>query len=176
LDAGAPALMISYAVGRIGCHLSGDGDWGINNLLNKPNWMIFVPDSLWSTRYPHNVIGAGISIPGCTGKYCNILEYPVFPTAIYETIMCFCFFLLLWSLRKKFELKPGTLFSMYLILNGFERFLIEQIRIDSEYNIFGNYVKQSEIIAVLIFIAGIISYFHFNRSHRYVSIIKTKNI
>ena len=31
VDAAAPALMIAYAVGRIGCQVAGDGDWGIYN-------------------------------------------------------------------------------------------------------------------------------------------------
>ena len=47
MDAIAPALMLGYAVGRIGCQLSGDGDWGIVNELSKPGWFIF-PDWAWA--------------------------------------------------------------------------------------------------------------------------------
>jgi len=34
-DSAAPALMIAYAIGRMGCHFSGDGDWGIFNTAYK---------------------------------------------------------------------------------------------------------------------------------------------
>ncbi|HLG40138.1 MAG TPA: prolipoprotein diacylglyceryl transferase family protein, partial [Chitinophagaceae bacterium] len=52
-DAAAPALMLAYAVGRIGCQVAGDGDWGITNLKPKPfSWL---PDWMWSYTYPHNV-------------------------------------------------------------------------------------------------------------------------
>jgi prolipoprotein diacylglyceryltransferase len=39
LDIGAPGMMLSYGIGRIGCQMSGDGDWGINNLMAKPHWL-----------------------------------------------------------------------------------------------------------------------------------------
>ena len=58
MDAGAPAMILGYAVGRMGCQLSGDGDWGIVNTSPKPDWF-FLPDWLWSFRYPHNVIEEG---------------------------------------------------------------------------------------------------------------------
>ena len=65
VDAFAPVLMLGYAIGRIGCQVSGDGDWGIVNNTRKPiSWM---PDWLWSYQYPHNVIGEGVPIPGCSG-------------------------------------------------------------------------------------------------------------
>ena len=56
IDSAAPSLMIGYAIGRIGCHLSGDGDWGIDNLAPKPNWLSWAPDWIWSYDYPHNVV------------------------------------------------------------------------------------------------------------------------
>ncbi|MEJ0080779.1 MAG: hypothetical protein WDM78_07450 [Puia sp.] len=48
----------------------------------------FLPNWLFGYPYPHNVIGAGIKIPGCTGPYCSYLPIPVFPTPFYETIVC----------------------------------------------------------------------------------------
>ena len=59
-DAAAPAMIIGYGIGRIGCQVSGDGDWGIANL--QPNPYPFLPDWLWSYRYPHNVINEGVPI------------------------------------------------------------------------------------------------------------------
>ncbi|HZH02013.1 MAG TPA: prolipoprotein diacylglyceryl transferase family protein, partial [Flavisolibacter sp.] len=101
-DGVAPALMLAYAIGRIGCQVSGDGDWGIVN--NNPKPFSWLPDWMWAFKYPNNVNEAGVPIPGCVGKYCNVLPEAVYPTPFYETIMATIFFLILWSLRKK--LKP----------------------------------------------------------------------
>ena len=60
-DAFAPSLILAYGIGRIGCKLSGDGDWGIVNNNIKPEWMSFLPDWMWSYNYPHNVINEGVS-------------------------------------------------------------------------------------------------------------------
>lgn len=154
LDAAAPALMLAYALGRIGCHLSGDGDWGIDNLSPKPGWLHSFPDWVWAYKYPHNVISAGIPISGCDGKYCNELLNPVFPTPLYEIIICSLLFGVLWFLRKRIKI-GGILFCVYLIFNGVERFFIEKIRIDSEYHILGFAIKQAELIAACLVIAGL---------------------
>ncbi|MCR6720610.1 MAG: prolipoprotein diacylglyceryl transferase [Chitinophagaceae bacterium] len=122
-DSAAPALMLAYGVGRIGCQVSGDGDWGIDNV--KPNPYSWLPDWMWSYTYPHNVNEVGEQIPGCVGKYCAELPVPVYPTPLYEVIMALLLFALLWSVRKKLKV-PGTLFALYLIVNGLERFLIEK--------------------------------------------------
>src|SRR5438045_3797794 len=84
-DAAAPALMLAYAVGRIGCQVAGDGDWGIVNTKPKP--FSALPDWMWRYTYPHNVARQGDPIPGCTDKFCFQLSQPVFPTPFYETIM-----------------------------------------------------------------------------------------
>jgi prolipoprotein diacylglyceryltransferase len=198
-DAAAPALMLAYGTGRIGCQVSGDGDWGIVNsayavgpnlksipasaevfqttLAKNSDFYIgqfgslsnaqhlslkgpsFLPDWVFGYAYPHNVIGEGIKISGCTGPYCSYLPMPVFPTAFYETIICVGLFFLLWSLRKKF-LVPGTLFAFYLMINGIERFFIEKIRVNTRYSIFGFHPTQAEIIStLLIFGGGFLYYF-----------------
>ena len=154
LDAASPALMIAYSVGRIGCQLAGDGDWGIDNLAIKPSWLNFIPDWAWSYTYPNNVINEGAPIKGCEGQYCHVLQNPVFPTPLYEIIVCAFLFLVLWSLRKRIN-TAGILFSIYLIFNGLERYFIEKIRIDSEYHIFNFSIKQAELIALVLIISGI---------------------
>jgi prolipoprotein diacylglyceryltransferase len=148
--------MISYGIGRVGCQVAGDGDWGIVN--NRPNPYSWLPDWVWSYTYPHNVINAGVPIPGCEGNYCNELPLPVYPTAFYETVACFLLFVLLWSLRKKITV-PGRLFGLYLAVNGVERFFIEKIRVNTKYNIFGFQPTQAEIISSLLVITGIIIWF-----------------
>jgi phosphatidylglycerol---prolipoprotein diacylglyceryl transferase len=151
-DAIAPALMIAYAIGRIGCQVAGDGDWGIVNHNPKPfGWL---PDWMWAFKFPHNVNEAGVPIPGCEGKYCNQLPEAVYPTAFYETVICFVFFGVLWTLRKR--LKPyGALFALYLILNGIERFLIEKIRVNNKLDLMGFHPTQAEVISVSLVIIGV---------------------
>lgn len=152
-DSIAPALMIAYAIGRIGCQVAGDGDWGIVN--TSPNPIGFLPDWMWSFTFPHNVNEAGVPIPGCEGKYCNQLPQPVYPTAFYETVMCFILFGVLWALRKR--LKPfGALFALYLILNGLERFLIEKIRVNNKMNLLGFEPTQAEVISAGLIVTGVI--------------------
>ncbi len=152
-DSVAPSLMIAYAIGRIGCQVSGDGDWGIANKNANPfKWL---PDWMWSYTYPHNVNEAGVSIPGCIGRYCNQLAEPHYPTPFYETVVCLILFGILWSLRKR--LKPfGAVFALYLILNGIERFFIEKIRVNNRLDIFGFQPTQAEVISIFLIVTGII--------------------
>lgn len=161
IDACAPSLMLAYGTGRLGCHIAGDGDWGIANVAEKPSWF-FLPDWMWSYNYPHNVNNAGVPIPDCTGKYCSVLDPPVFPTPLYEAAACILLFLLLWSLRKRITV-PGVMFSLYLILNGVERFFIEKIRVNNTYEIFGKHITQAEIIAVVLFILGTLGILYFRK-------------
>jgi phosphatidylglycerol---prolipoprotein diacylglyceryl transferase len=157
VDAFAPILMLGYAIGRIGCQVSGDGDWGIPNLNPKPfSWM---PDWLWAYQYPHNVVGEGVPIPGCTGPYCNQLVPAVYPTALYEVILCSFIFIVLWSIRKKIKV-PGQLFGIYLMFNGVERFLIESIRVNTKYESLPFQPTQAQIISVILLITGMLLTFN----------------
>ena len=154
IDSAAPALMLAYGVGRIGCQMSGDGDWGIVNLTPKPEWLNSFPDWIWSYDFPNNVINAGIYIDGCTGRFCSVLPQPVWPTALYEVIMCIILFSVLWLIRKRITI-PGLLFCIYLIMNGIERFFIEKIRVNTEYDILGG-ITQAEIISFCLIITGLL--------------------
>ncbi|MET4081892.1 phosphatidylglycerol:prolipoprotein diacylglycerol transferase [Pedobacter sp. UYP30] len=152
LDVGGPGMMLAYGVGRIGCHMAGDGDWGIANLHPKP--FTWVPDWLWSYKYPHNVIGEGVPIDGCVGRFCHQLAEGVYPTPLYEVIMCLLLFAFLWSIRKKIK-SPGLMFGIYMILAGVERFLIELIRVNSKYHAFGLAFTQAEMISTFLVFGGI---------------------
>lgn len=151
-DAMAPTMMLAYSLGRIGCQVSGDGDWGIESTGAKPfSWL---PNWMWSYKYPHNVNEIGEKIQGCTdAKYCNELPVGVFPTPFYEIVACFILFLIIWSLRKKFKI-PGTLFGLYLMLNGLERFFIEKIRVNTRLDIWFH-PTQAEVISTLLFLSGL---------------------
>ncbi|RZK56291.1 MAG: diacylglyceryl transferase [Pedobacter sp.] len=153
LDVGGPGMMLAYSVGRIGCHLSGDGDWGIPNLNPKP--FTWLPDWLWAYTYPNNVAREGNHIAGCIGNYCNELAQPVYPTPIYEVILAFILFIILWKIRERIKL-PGMMFGIYLMLNGVERFFIELIRVNSKYTVAGIPFTQAELISSLLFIGGLI--------------------
>jgi phosphatidylglycerol:prolipoprotein diacylglycerol transferase len=99
LDLCAVPLALGYAAGRIGCQVSGDGDYG------KP-W-----DGPWAMAYPHGVVPT---------------DRTVHPTPIYESLTMGLVALVLWRLRDR--LPTGHLFALYLILAGLERFLVEFIR------------------------------------------------
>lgn len=162
IDATAPAIMIGYAVGRLGCHFSGDGCWGIENTLTAPTW---IPQWLWASNYPGNVINAGIPIPGCHGDHCLALGTPVFPTSLYESLMAILAFSLLWLLRKHMK-APVTLFGVFLILNGTSRFLIEKIRVNHKYNILGLHLTQAEIISFILLVLGIAVILYFKKTYQ----------
>ena len=99
LDSCAPALAVGYAIGRIGCQLSGDGDYG------RPSHLP------WAMAYPDGTVAT---------------TQEVHPTPVYETLAMGLVALLLWHLRDRFA--PGVLFAIYLILAGVERLLVEIIR------------------------------------------------
>jgi phosphatidylglycerol:prolipoprotein diacylglycerol transferase len=163
IDATAPSLMLGYGVGRIGCHISGDGDWGINNLHPKPNWLSWAPDWVWAYDYPHNVLTEGVPMENCgQHKFCAHLSPAVFPTPFYEAIICIALFFVLWKIRKRIT-TPGVLFCVYLILNGFERFFIEKIRVNTLYHVNGFGFTQAELISTILFFLGIIGIFYFKR-------------
>lgn len=112
-DIAGPALAIAYGVGRIGCHVAGDGDWGT------------VTDAPWGVAYTNAIIGW---IDPTTG-----IPYPpgvrVHPTPIYEFIESVVVFGILWSLRGN-GYAAGTIAWLYMILAGFARFLVEFWRIN----------------------------------------------
>ncbi|GAB3931889.1 prolipoprotein diacylglyceryl transferase [Mucilaginibacter myungsuensis] len=153
-DIGSPGMMLAYAVGRIGCHLSGDGDWGIINSSIKPGWLGWLPDWMWSFRFPHNAIDAGVPIDSCIGEHCMILARGVYPTSFYEAAVCLILFGLMWAFRRQITI-PGLMFYLYLILNGIERYLIEQIRITDKHYFLAMAFTQAELIAVLFITGGI---------------------
>ncbi|MBX2817264.1 MAG: prolipoprotein diacylglyceryl transferase [Saprospiraceae bacterium] len=163
MDAFAPSFMMGYAVGRIGCQLSGDGDWGIVNTAPPPAWWFF-PEWLWAFDYPRNVLEKGIPIAGCEGIYCNRLREPVYPTPVYETVVSLLIFGLLWIWRKRVKV-AGMIFCIYLVLSGVERFYIEKIRVNDKIPMFGMEVTQAEIISVIMVILGIVGMFllHFKK-------------
>jgi len=164
-DAAGMAVIVGYGVGRLGCHFSGDGDWGITNNLVRPDWLRWLPDWAWAYTYPHNVINEGIrlancsipcciDVPGCATRYCSVLPEGVFPTSVYEFVMAMAIFGILYLLRKRIS-TAGILFGIFLIFNGIERFLIEFIRINDQHIFFGVQLSFSQYIALGLVALGI---------------------
>ena len=173
-DAVAPGLMLSYGVGRIGCQLSGDGDWGVPvkgpneywtheyDWSEAPSWLSWAPDWFWKYDYPHNVNGDGgptrAFVEGCQElkwNYCAKLDVPVFPTPLWEVVAALLLFGILWSIRKKIK-APGVLFCIYLIFNGIERFWIEGYRVNDHYDWLPGNWTQAELIAVMLITIGVV--------------------
>jgi phosphatidylglycerol:prolipoprotein diacylglycerol transferase len=105
LDLCSVPLALGYAIGRIGCQVSGDGDYG------KPS------DVPWAMGYPHGTVPTP---PGVR----------VHPTPIYETLAMGLVAWLLWRYRDR--VRPGILFAWYLVGAGTERFLVEFLRRNAE--------------------------------------------
>lgn len=146
-DAIAPGLMLAYGIGRIGCYLAGDGDWGVcSNLANKPDWL---PAWLWSENFEGNILGQ----PATALENCPPSATGVYPTMLYEFAASVAIFGALWALRKH-PYKSGWLFSLYLVLSGAWRFVIEKIRVNPSYDLLGLTVTQAEVIAVLLMLLG----------------------
>ncbi|CAA9514724.1 MAG: Prolipoprotein diacylglyceryl transferase [uncultured Solirubrobacteraceae bacterium] len=99
LDICSPALALGYAVGRVGCQVSGDGDYGT------------ATDLPWGMAFPDGVVPT---------------NDVVHPAPIYETLTMCLVGWWLWRMRETF--RPGVLFGLYLVLAGAERLLVEFVR------------------------------------------------
>jgi phosphatidylglycerol---prolipoprotein diacylglyceryl transferase len=120
LDIACIPLALGYAIGRIGCQVSGDGDYGIP-------W-----DGPWAMSYPHGTVPT---------------TQAVHPTPIYETLTMGLVAYWLWRNRDLF--RPGVLFAWYLVLSGLERFLVEFIRRNDEV-FAGLTAPQLESLALIV--------------------------
>ncbi len=120
-DAFAPGLAAAYAIGRIGCQLSGDGDYGLPS------------DLPWAMAYPDAIVPTDI---------------PVHPTPVYEALAMGGVTWLLWHYRTRPWANNGGLMGLYLVLTGIERFLVEFVRTNAR-SVFGLTVAQvTSIVAV----------------------------
>lgn len=156
-DCVTPGLMLAYGIGRMGCQLAGDGDWGIPNDAPMPEWLSFLPEWVWAYDYPNNVLNldlkqdfANMGLVSLTGK--------AYPTPIYEVVMSFIIFAFLWIMRHRWT-TPGMMSSVYLIFNGIERFFIEKIRVNNLFDFMGMQVTQAEVISMILIVCGVAGVF-----------------
>lgn len=124
-DTIAPAVAIAYALARVGCFLVGD-DYGVPS--NLP-WAIAFPKGLPPT------------------------DVRVHPTQIYEIILSLIIFIYLWKIRKK-DAPTGWLFSLFLILAGIERFLVEIVRDTTPSPI--PHISIAQLMSIVLILVGII--------------------
>ena len=147
-DATSPGLALAYGIARIGCHLSGDGDYGVP-VSEFASW---VP---WGTDYSKGTVPPSSAFHGTeiAKKFPNgiVPEHTLcHPTPVYEFILGVIIFLILWKYRKKFT-QDGKLFFLYLILTGIVRFTIEFIRLNPRI-LFG--LSEAQLISALMIIFG----------------------
>lgn len=128
LECTALGLPIGQAIGRLGCHVAGDGDWGV------------VTDVPWGVAYEKAIVGW----PHAPGVL-------VHPTPLYEFAAYTAVFLFLYSIRKR-DYPHGTLFCLYLVGASTARFLVEFIRVNPSIG-FG--LTQAQWIAIVLFIGGV---------------------
>ena len=177
MDIAGMGILLGYAVGRIGCQLSGDGDWGIVAAA-QPEWW-FLPDWLWSYNFPQNVNNSGIPMDfvdqnawnatlsdrsmtieqrcqvASGVRYCHELKEGVYPTSVYETVMSLILFAGLWVLNRKLQI-AGLIFFLYMIINGVERWWIETIRVNDKYELFGLNWSQAQYISIVFILIGVV--------------------
>jgi phosphatidylglycerol:prolipoprotein diacylglycerol transferase len=153
-DATSPGLLLAYGIGRIGCHLAGDGDYGFPTTLP------------WGTDYSNGTYPPSIAFrdfPEITSQYPggivpdNVLCHP---TPVYEFILCAIGFWILWRLRTKLQ-PPGKLFMLYLIFAGIERFAVEFLRINPRLWLD---LSQAQWISLGLVAAGAIGWYWLDRA------------
>jgi phosphatidylglycerol---prolipoprotein diacylglyceryl transferase len=127
-DITAPAVALAYGVGRLGCHVSGDGCYGI------------ATTSFLGTPYPNGIVPSTAE---------------VFPTPLFESFVSFMFFVILMKLRKR-EMPAGMLFFIYMILNGTARFMVEFIRLNPKVALGLTHSQVLGILFILTGIIGYI--------------------
>lgn len=151
-DAASPSLALAYGIGRIGCHLAGDGDYGL-------------PTSLpWGVNYENGIVKPSLMFQGSE----IAKNFPdgivpnntlLHPTPMYEFLVGVIIFFILWQLRKK-DYHMGILFMIYLIFSGFARFFVEFIRLNPLL-LFG--LSEAQLISVALILIGIAGIFFINK-------------
>jgi len=161
LDVASPAAAIGYGIGRIGCMLSGDGDYGIATSL--PWGVAFNPIQPGTLILGFIQVDHGAIVPSY-GRDVGGLPLDaivrVHPTPIYEFLAAIVIFYVLWRLGARVIKKRaphGIVFAAYLVLTGIARFLVEMIRINPRSFLGMTNAQAASVVSVL---AGIALFFY----------------
>ncbi len=143
IDMCAPALAIGQAIGRQGCQLAGDGDWGLPSTMP------------WAMAYPHAIVGWGPDTVLKLDEHYRLVSgyFPgvrVHPAPVYETILYLGVFTILWSMRKTSH-PAGRVMYWYLVLAGGARFFVEFWRINPR--VFYMF-SEAQLIAFAMMVVG----------------------
>lgn len=152
-DSATPGVAWGYGIARIGCHLAGDGCYGIPTDL---------PWGVCYARGTYPPSEAFRNVPEIASQFPDGIvpdTTPLHPTPIYEFLLATGIFLLLWKLRKRKE-PDGVLFMYYLILAGIARFAIEFIRINPRI-LLG--LSEAQLISAVLIVAGFFGLRYFRR-------------
>jgi phosphatidylglycerol:prolipoprotein diacylglycerol transferase len=146
MDMCATAMALGQAIGRIGCLLSGDGDWGLPSTLP------------WAMAYPRAIVGWNPDTVLKLDEHYRLVSgfFPgvrVHPAPIYETILYLGVFAVLWSMRKTYH-PAGRLMYWYLVLAGASRFLVEFVRINPR--VFHG-LSEAQLIAIAMVTGGVVA-------------------
>jgi phosphatidylglycerol:prolipoprotein diacylglycerol transferase len=157
LDVASPAAAMGYGIGRIGCLISGDGDYGI--ATNLPWGMVFNPLQLRCRVFHFIWVDCGALVPsyGSTVRGLPLdAIVRVHPTPIYEFLIAIVIFWILWRLGARTyrtNAPNGIVFAAYLVLTGIARYLIEIIRINPR-TFYG--LTNAQAASVVSIVAGVI--------------------
>jgi phosphatidylglycerol---prolipoprotein diacylglyceryl transferase len=137
LDSVGPTLCLGYAVGRLGCQLSGDGDYGV------------ATNSIWGMSYERGVVPTP---PGVL----------VFPTPLYESALSLLIFALLIKIENSRMLKaPYSRFGLYLTLMSLERLFVEFLRVNP---MLAYGLSQAQIVSLVLCLLGLLMMIQIKRT------------
>ena len=143
MDVGGISIAAAYSVGRTGC-------WAVGDDYGKPwnsRWAVMFPDGAppSTVRY---LTEFGWKAPAGMSEN-TVLA--VHPTQIYEVVLGFVMFAVLWRVRDHRHAE-GWLFGAYCVLAGIERFIIEFFRAKDD-RFFGPFTA-AQMIAVAFIAFG----------------------
>lgn len=144
VDAIAPGLALGQAIGRVGCQLAGDGDWGT---VTTVPWGMAYPRAIFGWDHPPGVL--------------------VHPAPVYESLLYSAIFLFLLRLsRREARLPAGSVLCAYLILSGVARSVVEVVRIEPRLWLG---LTEAQWFGVASVVAGAVGLVAARRRHRFLS-------
>ncbi len=146
-DVSGIACAAAYAVGRTGC-------WAVGDDYGRP-WTGFLavafPDGAPPSTAGVMASEFGTIAPAGTPASAVL---SVYPTQLYEVVLGFIMFLVLWRMRDH-KHAQGWLFGVYMVLAGVERFVIEFFRAKDDRLLFVG-LTYAQGIALAVAVAGAI--------------------
>jgi prolipoprotein diacylglyceryl transferase len=173
-DAVSPSLILAYGIGRIGCQLAGDGDYGIPTSLpwgtNFVNGTVKPSEALRQFYFDHPALAVRDNYIDLSSQVVRSDQYGVItrfdqvirlhPTPVYEFLACTVLFFILWYLRKK-DWADGKLFMLYLAFAGVERLSVEFLRLNPHllFNL-----SEAQLISIVLIIFGTVGFIYLDKN------------